>query len=1465
MTAQNDVFGARTTLKSARGTVVYYQLEALTKRGVQGFEQLPFTVKILLENALRFADGEHVNEDDILSLARWVPGQASQSEAEYPFMPARVLLQDFTGVPAVADLAAMRSAVARMDGNPQKINPLVPADLVIDHSVQVDMFGSTLAFARNVEREYERNSERYGLLRWGQQAFSNFRVVPPGTGIVHQVNLEYLASVVMTKEEHGETVAFPDTLVGTDSHTTMINGLGVLGWGVGGIEAEAVLLGQPLYQLTPEVIGVRLTGSLPSGSTATDLVLTVTQMLRKRGVVGKFVEFTGSGLSYLTLADRATISNMSPEFGATATLFPVDTETLRYLRNTGRSPDQVDLVERYTKAQGLFRTDEAPEPKFDDLLELDLGTIEPSLAGPRRPQDRVPMQNLGRVFREAYADRFKALQENDITENSLIRLGTEGGQANPDPIAQREDKEKALDQAKSQGNGSGSKQNGHLKDVLVTMGNTQIHMTDGSVAIAAITSCTNTSNPSVMVAAGLLAKHAVERGLSVNPTVKTSLAPGSRAVIDYLSNADLLPYLEALRFHLVGYGCTTCIADGTPVLLANGTAWRIEQMPSAGGVALLAPTADGRLGPATQAEMMVQGERECVSLVLQDGRTLVCTPDHEILCTDGRWVHADQLVLGQDRVVVGLEAPLDEPGDDEASYALHVGNLTFTMDTAHERLRTLAFARLLGHLLSDGSISLLGQGRMHVGQAMDREAVLDDVELLTGCRPAATRYDQRKWTIVLPKPLTDAISTLPGVRTGRRIQQAPTLPAFVLDESCPLTVVREFLGGLFGADGHAPVLHRWGEREKEATLEPPVYSQSTIPEHVEALKQVMGDVTRLLARCGVKTNGASVYEYPTRRVTSSYPAAQDGILRVEVRLELPDGLSFVERVGFRYCMDKALRASAAAVYWRLVDQIHRHRLWMSERLDELHQADYELSFSRARKKAAVELMEREAVVFPHYALLEGHDRFSRLPQATARKFQPLHRDSCDFPSPVELFSEIGAREWFAPLRSRADAETSKRYCIEKEARTLPALALQVVERRQAGKRAVFDLAVNDLHTFVAGTVAVHNCIGNSGPLPEPVAEAVQDNDLVVAAVLSGNRNFEGRIHPQVRASFLASPPLVVAYALAGTVDIDLTKEPIGTDVNGEAVYLHELWPTPDEVRDVVAKSITPELFERNYAHVFEGDEHWRSLPNTEGELFRWDANSTYIQEPPFFQNMPVEPEPVKDIRGARVLAMLDDSITTDHISPAGNFAATSPAGKYLIEHGVEKRDFNTYGARRGNHEVMVRGTFGNIRLRNRLVAGTEGYYTVHLPDGEQTTIYEASVRYQQESVPLLVIAGKEYGSGSSRDWAAKGPLLLGVRAAIAESFERIHRSNLVGMGILPLQFKPGENKESLGLTGREVYDIEGIEKGLRPHQEVAVKVTREDGTTFFFQTIARLDSPIDVTYYKNGGILLTVLRRLMKE
>jgi aconitate hydratase len=950
-----DSFRCCKTLKVGSKTYAYYSLAAAEKNGLKGISRLPFSMKVLLENLLRHEDGRSVSKEDLQAVAQWL--KTKTSEREIAFRPARVLMQDFTGVPAVVDLAAMRDAMKMLGGDPKKINPLVPVDLVIDHSVAVNFFGEAGAFKKNVEEEYRQNQERYQFLKWSQKSFDNFRVVPPGTGICHQVNLEYLSQTVWTRKDSVKVdgkaasmeVAYPDTLVGTDSHTTMVNGLSVLGWGVGGIEAEAAMLGQPYSMLLPEVIGVKLTGKLKEGMTATDLVPTVTQMLRKRGVVGKFVEFTGFGLSYLSLADRATISNMSPEFGATATLFPVDDETLRYLRGTGRDPKLVELVERYTKAQGLFRTDEAPEPQFDDLLELDLGTIEPSLAGPRRPQDRVAMQNLGKVFREAFADRFRDLEENLTTENAVNRyIGEGGGEPEPDPVAQQENGKKHLAEMKQQGNGKGSTgHNGHGKEVLVTIGNTQESMSHGSVAIAAITSCTNTSNPSVMIAAGLLARHAVERGLSVSPTVKTSLAPGSRAVIDYLNNAELLSYLEALRFHLVGFGCTTCI-------------------------------------------------------------------------------------------------------------------------------------------------------------------------------------------------------------------------------------------------------------------------------------------------------------------------------------------------------------------------------------------------------------------------------------------------------------------------------------------------------------------------------------GNSGPLIEPVAEVVQDNDLVVAAVLSGNRNFEGRIHPQVRASFLASPPLVVAYALAGTVDIDLTKEPIGEDINGEAVYLRDIWPSPEEVRDVVAKSVTPELFEQNYSHVFEGDEHWRALPNTEGQLFNWNPNSTYIQEPPFFQNMPIEPEPVKDIHEARVLAMLDDSITTDHISPAGSFSASSPAGKYLIEQGVDKRDFNTYGARRGNHEVMVRGTFGNIRLHNHLTPDKEGYYTVHLPDGEQTTIYEASMRYQQEGVPLIVIAGKEYGSGSSRDWAAKGPLLLGVRAAIAESFERIHRSNLVGMGILPLQFKPGENKESLDLTGREVYDIEGIEKGLKPRQEVTVKVTREDGSTFSFSTIARLDSPIDVTYYENGGILLAVLRRLMR-
>ncbi|WIG59513.1 MAG: Aconitate hydratase [Ktedonobacterales bacterium] len=1430
MASQNtaNAFGARATLSTSAGPLTYYRLDALTSANVTPLAQLPFTLRVLVENALRNSDLEPglVSQADVLALARWRPGvqPAPGDPEELPFMPARVILQDFTGVPAVVDLAAMRDAVKAMGGDPTRVNPLVPADLVIDHSVQVDMFGSTLAFGANVQREYERNGERYALLRWAQQAFKDFSVVPPGTGIVHQVNLEYLGKVIQSRDGY----AFPDTLVGTDSHTTMINGLGILGWGVGGIEAEAVLLGQPLYLLTPEVVGIQLSGALPEGATATDLVLAVTQMLRRHGVVGRFVEFAGVGLSSLSLADRATISNMSPEFGATATLFPVDAETLRYLRLTGRPADLVDLVERYTKEQGLFRTDDTPVPTFNELLQLDLATIEPSLAGPRRPQDRVALGGVKQNFRTAYADRFDAKISDDVEEGAHVKT-----------------------------NGT----------TIVAMDGEEVPLNHGAVAIAAITSCTNTSNPSVMLAAGLLAKHAVERGLRVSPAVKTSLAPGSRAVTDYLDNAGLTPFLEALRFHTVGYGCTTCIAEGTPVLLANGTTRPIEAMPAMGGATLFAPSGDGTLSIARQAEAMAQGVRDCISLVLQDGRTLDCTPDHQILTTDGRWVRADELALGEDRVVVGLEAPLDEPGDDETGWALPVGDLLFTMDTPYERLRTLAFARLLGHLLSDGSISLAGQGRVHVGQAVDREMALNDIELITGSRPAATRYDERKWTIVLPKTLTDAIRTLPGVRVGRRIQQAPTLPAFVLDDTCPVAVVREFLGGLFGADGHTPVLHRWGEGEDDATLEPPAYSQSALPEHVDSLKRVMNDLLRLLARCGVETEKANIYEYPTRRALSSYPAAQDGIERIEVRLELPDGLSFVERVGFRYCVDKALRASAAAVYWRTIDRIHQQRLWMSARLDELHQENRELSFAKARQQAAVELMEREPVVSPHYALLEGSDRFSRLPQATARKFQPLHRESCGFPSPAELFTQLGVREWFAPLRSRDETDPAKRYCVAKDALELPTFGLQVMERREAGKRAVYDLAVDGPHAFVAGTVAVHNCIGNSGPLPEPVADAVKDNDLVVAAVLSGNRNFEGRIHPQVRASYLASPPLVVAYALAGSVDTDLTHDPLGEDPNGQPVYLKDIWPTPQEVQETLSRVVKPEIFTEEYGHVFDGDEHWRALPLPEAGsgLFSWDADSTYVRKPPFFDGLAPEPAPLSDITGARVLVSVGDSITTDHISPAGSIPTTSPAGKYLIDHGVTARDFNSYGARRGNHEVMVRGTFANIRLRNMLVPNKEGYYTAYLPDGDEMTIYDASMKYQAAGTPLLVIAGKEYGSGSSRDWAAKGPLLLGIRATLAESYERIHRSNLVGMGILPLQFQPGASRESLGLTGRETYDIVGITGELKPRQEMTVRVHREDGSTFEFTAIARLDSPIDINYYRNGGILQAVLRRLVRE
>ncbi len=902
-TPKNNPFGARATLETRGGRATIFRLDALEKAGLGSISRLPFSIKVLLEAVLRNCDGELITQDDVKALAGWKA--AKPAEREVPFRPARVILQDFTGVPAVVDLAAMRSAMKRLGGDPAKINPLVPVDLVIDHSVQVDVAGSLVALQKNAEIEFGRNRERYEFLRWGQKAFANFRVVPPATGIVHQVNLEYLAKVVLAQKAGAETMLLPDTLVGTDSHTTMINGLGVLGWGVGGIEAEAAMLGQPYYFLTPQVVGFKLTGRLREGVTATDLVLTVTQMLRKKGVVDKFVEFFGPGLAQMTLPDRATIGNMSPEYGATMGFFPVDDETLRYLRQTSRSEEEVERVERYCKEQGLFRTAQTPDPEFSDTLALELDTVEPSLAGPKRPQDRVALSQMKSSFRQALSapvkERGFGLSSQEISRQATV--GMNGNRA--------------------------------------TMGH-------GSVVIAAITSCTNTSNPSVMLGAGLLAKKAAERGLAPPPYVKTSLAPGSKVVTEYLREAGLLDSLAALRFHLVGYGCTTCI-------------------------------------------------------------------------------------------------------------------------------------------------------------------------------------------------------------------------------------------------------------------------------------------------------------------------------------------------------------------------------------------------------------------------------------------------------------------------------------------------------------------------------------GNSGPLAPEIAQAVTEHQLVAAAVLSGNRNFEGRIHPHVRANYLASPPLVVAYALAGTVDIDLTSEPLGKDKKGAPVFLRDIWPSQEEVAQTMSRSIRPEMFQKSYGNVWDGNETWNAIPVKGGALYEWNAESTYIQEPPFFSDITREPTPVGEVRGARVLALLGDSVTTDHISPAGDIALESPAGHYLVERGVQKRDFNSYGSRRGNDRVMLRGTFANIRLKNLLVPGTEGGVTVHFPSGERMSIYDTAMRYKQEGVPLLVIAGKEYGSGSSRDWAAKGTLLLGVRAVLAETYERIHRSNLVGMGVLPLQFLPGEGAGALRLTGEETYDIAGLSDNIRPRQELSLTATGADGSKKMFKAVARLDSPVEVNYYRNGGILHTVLRSLVRN
>lgn len=896
----NDPFNARVDTTFQGRPITYYQLAALNAINGDRIEKLPFSIKILLEALLRQVDNYQITREDVQSLAEWDPQHVAQKEI--PFKPARVVLQDFTGVPAVVDLATLRSVMKATGGSPERINPIVPVDLVIDHSVQVDRFGQASALDFNMEREFERNQERYRFLSWAQKAFDNFRVVPPDTGIVHQVNLEYLASVVAYRTENGRTLLYPDSLVGTDSHTTMINGLGVLGWGVGGIEAEANMLGQPLYFLTPEVIGFKLTGRLNPGATATDLALTVTETLRQRGVVGKFVEFFGPGLSAMSLADRATVANMAPEYGATMGFFPVDQETLAYLRATGRSDEHVALVEWYLKEQGLFRTDSAPDPVFTDVVELDLSSVEPSLAGPKRPQDRVPLSAMQKTFVKALTtplkDRGFGLQDADIHRTQ--------------PVGQPNNATSSI---------------GH-----------------GSVVIAAITSCTNTSNPSVMLGAGILAKKAVERGLNSAPYVKTSLAPGSRVVSAYLEKAGLTPYLDKLGFNLVGYGCTTCI-------------------------------------------------------------------------------------------------------------------------------------------------------------------------------------------------------------------------------------------------------------------------------------------------------------------------------------------------------------------------------------------------------------------------------------------------------------------------------------------------------------------------------------GNSGPLPDDVADAIQKGDLTVAAVLSGNRNFEGRIHALVKANYLASPPLVVAYALAGTVNIDLTRDPLGTGADGMPVYLKDIWPTQEELQEAMGTALKPELFSDQYEKIFTANARWNDLASPDGMLYQWDRTSTYIQEPPFFENWSTHENTIRPISQARILALFGDSVTTDHISPAGNIAVKSPAGQYLMEHGVKPKDFNSYGSRRGNHEVMMRGTFANIRIRNLMLPDTEGGVTRHFPQEDIIPIYDAAMQYQAEKIPLVVLAGKEYGTGSSRDWAAKGTALLGIKAVVAESFERIHRSNLVGMGVLPLQFTAGESIQTLGLTGEEVLDFD-LNDDIKPLQTVSVKARRPNGDLVEFSCVVRLDTPVDVDYYRNGGILQTVLTNL---
>ena len=1463
----HSLFDSRQTFPTGDGNSAdFYALPALEKEGYN-IKRLPVSIRIVLESVLRNYDGKKVGEQDVRNLAGWKPN--AQRTEEIPFVVARIVLQDFTGVPLLVDLAAMRSAAARMGKNPAIIEPLVPVDLIVDHSVQVDYANIPNALQMNMDMEFKRNHSRYQFLKWGTGAFETFGVVPPGVGIIHQVNLEYLAKGVL----HKDGVYYPDTLVGTDSHTTMINGLGVVGWGVGGIEAEAGMLGQPVYFLTPDVVGVNLTGSLKEGVTATDLVLAITEMLRNAKVVGKFVEFHGAGATSLTLPDRATIANMAPEYGATMGFFPTDEETLRYLASTGRDAALIETVRNYYTAQGMFGIPGAGEVDYSQVLEMDLASVNPSVAGPKRPQDRIELPALKSKFEDLFQKPIaqsgfnKSLE--DLGNRHAITLGPDGAvvagggtqamqnvpvSTDPSGLDTAKNTAAVTEEEMISNRPTPDRIDAKRAEYPVRPAT----LRSGDVVIAAITSCTNTSNPSVMIAAGLVAKKALEYGLEVGPTVKTSLAPGSRVVSDYLEKTGLQKSLDDLGFYTVGYGCTTCIAAGTGVASADGLSRAIEAFPDAGGARVLAPVR-GKTGLARQSAAMFNGVRACVSLRLQDGRELVCTPDHQILCEDGRWVRADELQIGRDRVQVGLEAPLDEIGDDEAGYILRIGDLIFEMET--ERNQALALARLIGHLLHDGSISELGQGRVNVGQALDREMVLNDIELLTGKRPAANAYDERKWSVVLPSELTAAIASLQGVRVGRRIHQTPSLPAFVLDEKCPRALAREFLGGAWGADGWAPALHRMSEREADATLTQPAFSQSALAENVEAQREVFACMLRLLERCGVDVAGATISEFPTRRAASSYPAAAfDGAARVEVRLQLADGLSFTERVGYRYSINKTMCASAAAVYWRTVQTIGAQRLQMARACEMRHLEAPALSFAAARAQVEAEFLQTETATFPHYSLLRGHDRFDRLPQSEARRFQPLHRDACGFPSPVALFETLGVREWFAPLQARGE-DTAKRCCADKNAIEVPAFALEILDRRPAGLRAVFDLSVENYHAFIAGGVAVHNCIGNSGPLDPNIEEAITEFDLVVASVLSGNRNFEARVHQAVKANFLMSPPLVVAFALAGRVDWQPETEPIGVDKEGHEVFLRDIWPSGEEIADVLGGAFDADSFSRNYADFANVSPLWNQVEAPQGEVYAWDETSTYIQDPPFFENFGMEPGTSKNIVGARPLGIFGDSVTTDHISPAGAIKPSSPAGRFLQEQGVAIEDFNSYGSRRGNDRVMTRGTFANVRIKNLMVPGIEGGVTLHQPDGEQMSIFDASAKYQSEGTPLIVIAGQEYGTGSSRDWAAKGTRLLGVKAVIASSYERIHRSNLVGMGVLPLQFVEGTNAASLGLDGTETFDISGIEQ-LSPQMQATLTVYRADGSSAEVPVRVRIDTPIEVDYYLHGGILPFVLRQL---